>query len=86
MKTRSGDVVYALKPFWTEGDEPEGASHGEAYEYDAHVPLILVGEGIRYGKYATEASPVDIAPTLSALLGIEFPAGGEGRVLVEAMK
>jgi predicted AlkP superfamily pyrophosphatase or phosphodiesterase len=86
MKTRSGDVVYALKPYWTEGDNPEGASHGEPYEYDAHVPLIITGDGIRRGKYFTEASPVDIAPTLSALLGIEFPAGREGRVLVEAMK
>lgn len=86
MKTRSGDVVYALKPYWTEGDSPEGASHGEPYEYDAHVPLIIAGSGIRPGKYFGEASPVDIAPTLSALLGIEFPAGREGRVLTEALR
>jgi predicted AlkP superfamily pyrophosphatase or phosphodiesterase len=86
MKTRSGDVVYALKPYWTEGDSPEGASHGEPYEYDAHVPLIFVGSGIRSGKYFGEVSPVDIAPTLSALLGIEFPAGREGRVLSEALR
>jgi arylsulfatase A-like enzyme len=86
MKTRSGDVVYALKPYWTEGDKPEGASHGEPYDYDAHVPLMIAGNGIRPGKYSGEASPVDIAPTLSALLGIEFPAGRDGRVLSEAMK
>lgn len=85
-KLRSGDVVYALKPYWTEGDSPYGASHGEPYDYDAHVPLIIVGEDIRKGSYATEASPADIAPTLSALLGIEFPAGREGRVLIEALK
>lgn len=85
-KLRSGDVVYALKPYWTEGDSPYGASHGEPYDYDAHVPLILVGETINKGTYAAEASPVDIAPTLSALLGIEFPAGREGRVLLEAFR
>lgn len=85
-KLRSGDVVYALKPYWTEGDSPYGAAHGEPYEYDAHVPLIIVGEGIRKGTYANEASPIDIAPTLSALLGIEFPAGREGRVLIEAFR
>lgn len=83
---RSGDVMYALKPYWTEGDSPRGASHGEPYEYDAHVPLIIVGEGIRKGVYANDVSPVDLAPTLSALLGIEFPAGREGRVLVEALR
>lgn len=83
---RSGDVVYALKPYWREGDKPQGAAHGEPYEYDAHVPLIIAGGGIRPGRYANEASPVDIAPTLSALLGIEFPAGRDGRVLIEAFK
>ena len=85
-KLRSGDVVYVLKPYWIEGDSPYGASHGEPYDYDAHVPLLLVGEDIKKGTYVTEASPVDIAPTLSALLGIEFPAGREGRVLTEAFK
>ncbi len=85
-KLRSGDVVYALKPFWTEGDAPYGATHGEPYDYDAHVPLIIVGEDIRKGSFAIEVSPADIAPTLSALLGIEFSAGREGRVLVEAFK
>lgn len=85
-KLRSGDVVYALKPYWTEGDSPYGASHGEAYDYDAHVPLMICGEGIRQGSFATDVSPIDIAPTLSALLGIEFPAGREGRVLIEALK
>lgn len=83
---RSGDVMYALKPYWTEGDSPSGTSHGEPYEYDAHVPLIVVGEGIRKGRYAMEVSPVDLAPTLSVLLGVEFPAGREGRVLVEALR
>ena len=83
---RSGDVMYALKPYWTEGTDQYGASHGEPYEYDAHVPLVFVGDGIRRGTFAVEASPVDIAPTLSALLGIEFPPGREGRVLIEALK
>lgn len=85
-RLRSGDVIYALKPYWTEGDSAFGASHGEPYEYDAHVPMLIVGEGIRQGNYATEASPIDIAPTVSALLGIEFPAVREGRVLIEALK
>ena len=84
-KSRSGDVVYALKPYWTEGDSPTGASHGEPYEYDAHVPLIFCGNGIARGEFSTEASPIDISPTLSVLLGIEFSAGHDGRVLQQAL-
>jgi arylsulfatase A-like enzyme len=85
-RTRSGDVVYALKPFYLQNEGPTGTGHGEPYDHDAHVPLIIVGDGIRSGTYAAEASPADIAPTLSLLLGIEFPAGREGRVLTEALK
>jgi predicted AlkP superfamily pyrophosphatase or phosphodiesterase len=84
-RPRSGDVVYALKPYWTEGDSPTGASHGEPYEYDAHVPLIMCGKGIAHGEFATEASPIDISPTLSALLGIEYSAGHDGKVLEKAL-
>jgi len=83
---RSGDIMFALKPFYILDDGTTGTTHGQPYEYDAHVPLILFGEGIRSGTHATDASPADIAPTLSALLGVEFPAGREGRVLTEALK
>jgi arylsulfatase A-like enzyme len=82
---RSGDVIFALKPYVLPEGGTTGTTHGQPYDYDAHVPLIIVGEGIHPGTYAAEASPADIAPTLSALLGIEFPAGREGRVLIEAL-
>jgi predicted AlkP superfamily pyrophosphatase or phosphodiesterase len=82
---RSGDVVYALKPYWYEDDDHTGASHGTPWEYDAHVPLLLFGKGIRPGAYASEASPVDLAPTLAALLGVEFTAGSDGAVLEQAL-
>jgi len=85
-RERSGDVFYALKPLFIEGYATTGTTHGEPYDYDAHVPVIIFGGGIRPGTYATEASPADIAPTLSALLGISFPAGREGMVLEEALK
>lgn len=83
---RSGDVVYALKPYYVEGGDSTGTTHGDPYEYSAHVPLILFGGGIQRGRYASVASPADLAPTLSTLTGVEFPAGREGRVLVEALK
>jgi len=82
---RSGDVLYALKPYFLGAGGSSGTTHGQPYDCDAHVPLIIAGKGIRSGSYATEASPADIAPTLCSLLGVEFPAGREGRVLVEAL-
>lgn len=83
---RSGDVVVFLKPYYVFDEGSDGAEHGSPYEYDAHVPLIIMGDGARSGTYFNEASPADIGPTLSALLGVELPAGREGRILIEALK
>ncbi len=83
---RSGDLVYALRPYRVLDDGSEGADHGSPYSDDAHVPLLLFGAGIRPGAYTGPASPVDIAPTLSALTGINPPPGSEGRVLEEALQ
>jgi predicted AlkP superfamily pyrophosphatase or phosphodiesterase len=84
-EARSGDVVVAFRPLWFEGGEEPGASHGLPVESDAHVPVLFRGAGVRPGVYQNEASPADIAPTLSALTGVEFTPDREGRVLVEAM-
>ncbi len=83
---RSGDVVVVLKPLYIQDGGAAGTSHGQPYEYDAHVPLILSGDGILPATFATDASPADLAPTLSALCGVEFPSSREGRVLAEALK
>lgn len=83
---RSGDLQYVLKPYFLQGSTPRGTSHGEPYEYCAHVPLIIMGAGIRPGTYAFAASPADLAPTLSALTGVEFTVQGEGRVLTEILR
>jgi predicted AlkP superfamily pyrophosphatase or phosphodiesterase len=82
---RVGDVVFALRPYVVEDEGSTGASHGEPYEYDSHVPLLIMGPGVTPGRYVREVSPVDIAPTLSVLLGVEFPPAREGRVLSEAI-
>jgi arylsulfatase A-like enzyme len=82
---RVGDVVFSARPYFV-GDEGDvGASHGEPYEYDSHVPLMIMGPGVLPGRYLEEVSPADIAPTLAALMGVEFPAARTGRALVEAL-
>jgi predicted AlkP superfamily pyrophosphatase or phosphodiesterase len=83
---RSGDLVFAYKPHMISNESISGTTHGQPYDYDAHVPVIFYGDRIVSGTYYTEASPADIAPTLAVLLGIGSPAGRDGRVLAEAMR
>ncbi|MBP1657742.1 MAG: Alkaline phosphatase [Bacteroidetes bacterium] len=85
FETRSGDVVFSIRPLWTEGEDEPGATHGAPVESDAHVALMFRGTGVRPGLYHGEASPADIAPTLSTLTGVEFTPTLEGRVLTEAI-
>lgn len=81
----SGDAVVVFDPAWQSDPEGHGASHGDPVEADAHVVLMMRGKGVVPGLYHNEASPADIAPTLSALTGVEFTPFREGRVLHEAL-
>ncbi|MEW6510806.1 MAG: alkaline phosphatase family protein [Bacteroidota bacterium] len=83
---RSGDLMYVLKPYYIEGSGHMGSTHGDPYDYCAHVPLIIMGGPVKPGTYAAQATPADLAPTLSVITGVEFPAGREGRVLSEALR
>jgi len=47
------------------------------------VPLVMAGAGVRAGASSFDARLVDLAPTVSALLGIPAPGHGLGRTLVE---
>jgi arylsulfatase A-like enzyme len=84
-RERSGDVWLITRPlcFFVEGEL--ATTHGTAYNYDTHVPVILFGPGVRPGRYNGDCSPSDIAPTLAAILDIEPPSNRTGRVLVEAL-
>ncbi len=80
---RSGDVVAIPKPYFVV--YPSGTTHHTGYSYDRYVPLVLAGHGIRPGRFATHAGVIDIAPTLSFILGLIPPNMSEGRVLGEAL-
>jgi hypothetical protein len=74
---RSGDMYIVPKPYWLlayapAGQQPRatGTGHGSPYYYDQHVPILLMGQGIRHGEYYGDVSPADIAPTLAALCGV----------------
>lgn len=80
---RSGDFVVIPKPYWT--IVSRGTTHGTPYGYDQHVPVLFYGAGIKPGRYLSAATPVDIAPTLAALVGITL-WHTDGQVLVDALK
>ena len=63
---------------------PGGTGHGTAYEYDRHIPIVFMGQGIKAGTYDGECGPEDIAPTLAHLLGLTFPRESDSRVLTES--
>jgi predicted AlkP superfamily pyrophosphatase or phosphodiesterase len=64
---------------------PPGTDHSSPYTYDTHVPLAFFGFPFQPGTYRGHAEPVDLAPTLSSLLGISPPSHSTGRVLTEAL-
>ncbi|MBI5215465.1 MAG: alkaline phosphatase family protein [Ignavibacteriae bacterium] len=80
---RCGDLMFVFKPYWILDGAKDGTNHGMPWEYDTHVPLIFFGNNITPGTFADDASPIDLAPTVAALLGIEFPASSAGKVRSE---
>ncbi len=81
---RSGDLEILLEPYWIRSIV--GTTHGTPYSYDAHIPLIVMGRGIKPGKYPQSVALNDLAPTLATLLDVETPSGSEGRVLDEILQ
>lgn len=81
---RGTDLVVVAEPNWL--FEEKGTSHGTPYNYDTHVPVILMGAGIRSGTYHQRIMVNDVAPTLATLLGIEAPSGAAGSTLAEVLR
>jgi arylsulfatase A-like enzyme len=71
---RSGDVLIALRPGWIWMWGSNSTTHGQPVENDLHVPLMFWGAGVKRGVYDVEASPLDVARTIGAFVGVE--AGG----------
>src|SRR6266481_2180562 len=88
---RSGDLFILPKPYWLMDGTPlgkprsYGTGHGVPYNYDQHVPVLLMGFGIQPGQYFQPITPADIAPTFAALCGITL-SSRDGHILAEALK
>jgi hypothetical protein len=82
-RERGGDVEVLYEPYWLSGTS--GTSHGTPYSYDTHIPLMIMGPGIRAGRYDRPVVLNDVAPTLATMLGIETPSGASGAPLTEIL-
>ncbi len=77
---RSGDVII-VDDIAHIAYHKTGSTHGSGLNYDTHVPLLFFGKGIKHGETYDKTIIPDIAPTISALLGISFPNGATGEPL-----
>lgn len=88
---RSGDLFIVPKPYWLMDstsagkNRSYGTGHGVPYNYDQHVPILLMGYGIQPGEYFQYVTPADIAPTLAAICGITL-APRDGHILSQGLK
>ncbi|HEX4952485.1 MAG TPA: alkaline phosphatase family protein [Thermoanaerobaculia bacterium] len=75
---RSPDLLIQ----WREGYLPTrsiGTTHGTPWDYDRHVPWIVVSPGGKAGQVVERVATVDVAPTLAKLAGIPVPGDRDGR-------
>ncbi|MGY4538788.1 putative AlkP superfamily pyrophosphatase or phosphodiesterase [Mucilaginibacter sp. UYNi724] len=83
---RSGAIQIILKPGWYSGHGQTGTTHGTWNPYDAHIPLVFMGWGIKHGSLTRETHMTDIAATVAQLLHIQAPNGNIGTAIGEVLK
>lgn len=81
---RSGDILIVPETAFISYGKT-GSTHGSGLNYDTHVPLLFYGKGIKHGESYERTVIPDIAPTISAMLGISFPNASTGRPLTEIL-
>jgi predicted AlkP superfamily pyrophosphatase or phosphodiesterase len=83
---RSGDIYVIQQPYWFLYEKgPVKAMHGSPWQYDTHVPVIFAGPGIPSQRVHRRIHPVDVTPTIAALLGMTPPGSAQGTVLQEVL-
>jgi len=85
---RSGNVYVVFQPGWFINDL-DGLSaavvHGSPWRYDTYVPIIFAGHGIKPQTVSRRVHTVDVAITLSTMIGTLPPSGAAGEVLLEVL-
>jgi arylsulfatase A-like enzyme len=84
---RSGDIYVVQEPYWFLFDKgPVAVMHGSPWRYDTHVPVVFAGPGIDAQTVRRPVHPVDVAPTIAALLGMSPPSSAAGSALEEVLR
>jgi hypothetical protein len=83
---RSGAIQLILQPGWFAGYGATGTTHGSWNPYDAHIPMVFMGWGVKHGKTNAPTYMTDIAATLAALLHVQMPNGSIGTPVNELIK
>jgi predicted AlkP superfamily pyrophosphatase or phosphodiesterase len=80
---RSGDVLFCYDPYCLPGTK--GTTHGSPWHYDTHVPMLLLGSGIKPGHHSRPVAPACLASTLAELLNVDYPSANAEQPLREAL-
>ena len=83
---RVGDVVFVLRPEYdaAHGQQMASATLGIGGQ---HAVFVMSGAGIKKGVHLKgQVRQVDVAPTISYLLGMDVPRDAEGGVVYEALE
>jgi predicted AlkP superfamily pyrophosphatase or phosphodiesterase len=75
---------HAGKAFWFSTNSGDFVT--STYYYDTHVPIIFMGPGIQPKTVFRRVHPVDVAPTIAALLGMTPPGSAQGSPLEEVVQ
>ncbi len=82
---RSGDIQIISHDGMLPNYAKKGTTHSVWNSYDAHIPLIFMGKGIKKGQSTKPYHMTDIAPTIAQILKIENPSGNIGQPIVELL-
>ena len=82
---RSGDIQIISRDSMLPPYSKKGTTHSVWNSYDAHIPLVFMGAGVKTGESNKPYHMTDIAPTLAQILRIENPSGSIGQPIIEVL-
>lgn len=82
FKGRSGDIILETRPYVHLTTRKFGLGHLAPYTYNTHVPLIFLWpQQLAPTAIDQKVTMTQLAPTLSAILGVAQPAAAEDGIL-----
>ena len=86
---RSGDIFLVFEPHCFINDFDGlivACTHGAPWRYDTFVPVVFAGGNLTGQRVYRPIETVDVAPTLSAIVGAKPPSGSRTGPLLEVMR